>query len=479
MTYLKDRQHYEDRYDRTTVESCRRGERIVNQTFKETEKRLPANELKQRHSGWYLQYSVFYFSLVELPAALRAKDREETIAKWMAHDEDKDLRLAKAQIPSGTYCHSCGRDMRIISKDYMSREGQTDDDILIMLECESCHKRQAVWQDGAVWEGAKIRCDKCGSPVKSVYKAKGKVVTTIMTCTKCGHIKTDSMDLSKDTAVTEKSADPHYELDRKRFVFDNDMVFKCQQKAVHLKRLQNLHAKAADKAEHVDVYEAIKDIKKLKIAQLGGLLAPSLAKRQYNDFKLGEPQMGREVSLDFGCLDADAEREEYQSVKNLKKLIEKLLIDTNWRLMSDGISYRLGHLSGRLRAYESEEDLKKLVEQRIKSGKAPMKLAKAPEPDKKPELDIREAAQVYMDKMTLGSVPAEITLKSGIKKPHSIPVIRAEMNPLLRVFIPMRDGDETVPDFIRNYDFKMGKDDGAIPKVSKDSLGRTNKTFLY
>ncbi len=30
--------------------------------------------------------------------------------------------------------------------------------------------------------------------------------------------------------------------------------------------------------------------------------------------------------------------------------------ETNWRLMSDGISYRLGYLNGRLRAYEGEED---------------------------------------------------------------------------------------------------------------------------
>lgn len=29
--------------------------------------------------------------------------------------------------------------------------------------------------------------------------------------------------------------------------------------------------------------------------------------------------------------------------------------------MSDGVSYRLGYLSGRLRAYEREEDIKQLV----------------------------------------------------------------------------------------------------------------------
>jgi len=53
----------------------------------------------------------------------------------------------------------------------------------------------------------------------------------------------------------------------------------------------------------------------------------------------------------------------------LKKLVDRALSDTNWRLMSDGISYRLGYLNGRLRAYEREDDLKTLVEQNIRSGK--------------------------------------------------------------------------------------------------------------
>jgi hypothetical protein len=49
------------------------------------------------------------------------------------------------------------------------------------------------------------------------------------------------------------------------------------------------------------------------------------------------------------------------SASNLQKLVKKTLIGTNWRLMTQGIDYRLGLLSGRLRAYESEEDLLKLV----------------------------------------------------------------------------------------------------------------------
>ena len=45
----------------------------------------------------------------------------------------------------------------------------------------------------------------------------------------------------------------------------------------------------------------------------------------------------------------------------LQKIIKKNLETTDWRLMSGGIDYRLGLLTGRIRAYESEEDLLKLV----------------------------------------------------------------------------------------------------------------------
>jgi len=475
-TYLRPREHYDKRYDASTVEICRRGERVVNQAFKEMQKKLPAEELQQHRAGWYLQYSIFYFSMVELPAAMRVGEREETIAKWMKQDEEKDQRLANAHIAGGTYCRSCGKDMQVISKDYTRREGHREDDILLMFECEACHKRYAFWEDGTEWEGVRIKCEKCGGDMESAHKTKGKVITTTRTCAKCGNVETDVMDLTKDP-VEKEPIDPYYELDHKRFVFGDDMIFKFQQKARHLERLRELEAGVVERVEHADVYDAVKDIKKLKIAQLSELLTPLLAKKKYTEFKLGEPQLGRKVTLDFSCLDAEADREDYKSKKGLHKLIDKALADTNWRLMSDGVSYRLGYLSGRLKAYESEDDLKKLVEQRIKDGTLTPPKPAAAQPVVPPEhkyegMRMREAALVYMDKMMLGSKQAEITLKSGKKKRTGISYITAEMNPLLRVFIPMRDNDDSVPEFIRSYDFKMGPGDSEIPKVSKDSQGR-------
>lgn len=83
---------------------------------------------------------------------------------------------------------------------------------------------------------------------------------------------------------------------------------------------------------------------------------------------------------------------------------------------------------------------------------------------------MRESVLVYIDKLTLGSVPDGITLKSGQVKPTSLPVLSGEMHPLLRVFIPMRDNDDSLPEFVRNYDFKFG-DCKHIPKVQKDGRG--------
>jgi len=54
--------------------------------------------------------------------------------------------------------------------------------------------------------------------------------------------------------------------------------------------------------------------------------------------------------------------------KSTMKLITSALADTNWQLMSDGVHHRLGYLSGRLRAYESDEELHKLVQKQVKAG---------------------------------------------------------------------------------------------------------------
>jgi hypothetical protein len=116
-----------------------------------------------------------------------------------------------------------------------------------------------------------------------------------------------------------------------------------------------------EREDNKHIYDAIKEMKKPKIAELQTLLSPALEKAGYIEFGLDKPEIGKDVFVGFSCLDGKSDRADYDSRKMLEKLVKKTLEDTNWRLMSDGVSYRLGYLNGRLRAYEREEDLKTLV----------------------------------------------------------------------------------------------------------------------
>lgn len=65
--------------------------------------------------------------------------------------------------------------------------------------------------------------------------------------------------------------------------------------------------------------------------------------------------------MGFSCMDSHSDRGDTKSRRELKKIITSTLQRTNWRLKSDGISYRLGYLSGSIKAYENVEDMMTLV----------------------------------------------------------------------------------------------------------------------
>lgn len=456
--YLKEESYYEDLYDRHTVEECRSNERVVNKTFSEMEKKEEfAEEFKSHLTGWYLQYSQLYFQLVETVAYLRSKGREEAIRIWMEKDEAKDRRIAEARLTKLPYCKACGKDMGAISKDYMPRktEGSAnrEDEILFMLECRPCKKRIALWEDGSEWEGMKTFCPRCRSEMKHSDKKEGDTITTTYDCPSCSHTYQDTLDLGEKYVPEEPEEDPFYELDRRRFCFDGEMQSKYERKFHHLTRVAQLHLDANHREEHKEEYDAVKEIKQLKVIELSTALKPLIEEAGYAEFKLGDPEFGRETSVPFSCLDGKPERAEYDSKKGLQKIISSALEGTNWRLMSEGVSYRLGYLSGRLRAYESEEDMRKLVE-----GKA----KKAPQKEERPvrldhafdfenlSFDLKRGVlKSYFEKMTIGSEPVD----TGEKHKKKQTTTTFHLNPDFGIIIPMREDDPTVPSFVRNFSF--------------------------
>lgn len=427
-TRLQDREQFEESYDKITVELCREREQMVFNVFGEQPTLSP--KASNEETGHYYQYSMFYFQLVESLAGERWQERQEAIGKWIAADEEKDRRLAAARPDVTPYCRSCGEDMEIKLKSYLSRERgsakKDKDDVLFMFRCVPCNTRMALWQDGTEWEGYQPHCEKCNTPVDETDTVKDNVITSTYTCGNCGHNYKNVWVLG---AKTETPSDPHYKLDRRRFCFDAATGKKFLARKAHITHIGELleqggYSAGIDSETVGAVAEAVAAIKTLKIAQVADTLTKAVAKSGYTEFKLGEPQIGREVAVPFSCLDNQPERESYDSRMGLGKLITSTLADTNWRLMSDGVRYRLGYLSGRLRAYENDEELRKLVENQPK-GSTRKKPIATPTPE--PSAPAEPAA------------PARKSSRRG--KQHAIRV-RGVLNPNLLMLIPPREAEQ-------------------------------------
>jgi len=272
----------------------------------------------------------------------------------------------------------CGKTgLRILSKDLMHRGKQNhyDDpeEVLITLECPSCEKRSAFWQDGEPWERLTTRCPKCSSVMQETSKRKDKSIITTYICPTCSHSYKDTLDLRVPKREDEEP-DPNYEKDKARFCLTDE---KGKEYLAARRNVENLKSIVDDMKEREDnkhIYDAIKKLKKPKIAELTGILSPALKKAKYTELSFDKPEISKDVFVDFSCLDSKPDRNDRDSRKLLAKTIETALEDTNWRLASSGISYRLGYLTGRLRAYEREEDIRQLV---IKSRKLSEKKSKS------------------------------------------------------------------------------------------------------
>lgn len=149
--------------------------------------------------------------------------------------------------------------------------------------------------------------------------------------------------------------------DKLRFCYNEEQGKEFLKQKQNVLEMQRIVKDWQEKRDNQETYDAIATIDKVTIPQLSERICPAIEKAGYTEFSLDKPEIGKDVFIGFNCLDSKSGRGDYDSRNALKKTIEKALADTNWRLMSNGISYRLGYLSGRLRAYEREEDLKTLA----------------------------------------------------------------------------------------------------------------------
>lgn len=367
-TYLQDRKHYEDRYDDMTIALCRQKEQLCVDAYHSAKKNLKPltgkDKDKDPEEELLKAVNLHRYFMVEWLAGERWEKREQEIQDMMNADEAKDQQITEARLIAEPTCIHCGKDgLRILSKDLIHRGEHYNyndpEEVLLTLECLACKKRSAYWQDGEPWERLKTKCPKCGTPMNETATRKGKLITTTYNCPKCAHSYKDTLALR--IPKHEKEPGPHYEEDKARFCLSDEKGKEYLDARRNLENLKSLVDDIKEREDNKHIYEAIKEVKKPKIAELTSILAPALKKAEYIELTFGKPEVGKDVFIEFSCLDSKSDREDYDSRKVLAATIKEVLEDTNWRLMSSGINYRLGYLTGRLRAYEREDDIRELV----------------------------------------------------------------------------------------------------------------------
>lgn len=350
--HLKPNDYYNDLYDRFTVEKCRRIEKgLVKVEYKPKSKDKKKSKKKELKVITNLAPIPLYFIKGE-----QYLEKAETIRKWMARDGALDEKLENTPVPQNILCLSCNSEMEVTMKDLQTEMNQKTERVLFFFNCPKCKKRRLIYDNGEEWKPSPVLCPKCQSEMNRENKKKGRKITTIYSCVACDYKEKDILDL--DEKPKPEKIDLNFEKDRKRFCLSSTEGQEYISQKERLNQVQNI---LLEGEEHERNKELLVKIKKLNIAELRKFLIPKLKKEDYIKLDFSKPEIRGDVMIEFTVQDNKTDRDKYDSRIQLQRLFKKKLANTNWRLMSDGVFYKLGILSGRLRGYEDIKDLLNLA----------------------------------------------------------------------------------------------------------------------
>lgn len=359
--YLKPKQYYIDRYDLGTIKECLHYYQGLYRELPKVSKSIKDESVSDDEikKDWIKMMNMVIVSI----KAESFKHKEETINTWMEKDRIKQEKFDNAE-PLEIYCDNCNVLMEEMHKSLKDSD-ENNLQVLFMYNCPKCNKRKAFYDDGKPYESKPTLCEKCGSEIDVSIKINDKKDTTTWTykCTGCDYKKVEIDDHKKWKKDQDEKETKDKELltkFRKDFVFSEEEGKEVLFGFEKMKNISEEVKKMKDK-EKDPAYQKALNIKKLKVVEVNKLLKEHMEKNGYINLQFEKPDMGRFVAVPFTVQDEKSDREEYNSKTQLRKLIDKTLEPTNWRLMSDGIIYRAGYLNGRFRCYETENDLFELL----------------------------------------------------------------------------------------------------------------------
>ncbi|MDQ3098278.1 MAG: hypothetical protein M3Q44_00845 [bacterium] len=360
MSYLHDEQDYIDRYDLHTIEECLDYYKAVRKGFEEHRDK---DEFKKYTKKSFTQEVQKVLNLMtNTLMGEQYRNKAKTIQEWMDRDRKEQEKYDNATPPPAVPCKECNAPIKVANKDLL-HSYEEHAQVLFMFRCTKCNKGQAFYEDGTEWIYDPPKCPKCSAPLKSDHKDVNEVMTTTWSCTKCSYTKEDVYDFKKSRLEREKE-----EAKDKKLLADYREIFclpeKEGQEYIELREAMEVGHEVYEEElrKYADpVYEVATQLKKLNINELEKLLTEILEKNKFIKLSFEKPEMGLQVIVPFTVQDADSSRKDNISISDLKKLLKDTLEATNWRLMSDGVNYRLGFVFGRLKGYEGEEAMLELA----------------------------------------------------------------------------------------------------------------------
>ena len=357
--HLKDEQYYINLYDLLTIKDCLQTINFYSKPVKATsllEKKMSPQQVKKAKI-LVLNIAIYY------KKGERYRNKASTIREWMDKDKQKDEFVEGTSEPTNILCSHCGYKMKSTDKDLYDLDDNKMH-VLFFFECPSCKKRKGIFENGEAYKSGLNNCPQCRREMNTTYKKKGNVVTRIRKCTVCKFSETEVDDYDAQDAEWNKKKQADKELlEEYRASFcltekeGQEYIVSADQTLRFMDGLKEREVKEADSN-----YQKAMQLKKLGVVELEKLLSDVLEKEKYIKFSLDKPEIGKHVIVPFTVQDADSSRSDKEHVYNLQKLVKKTLEGTNWRLMSDGAYYRLGYVYGRLKGFELEEDLMKLIQ---------------------------------------------------------------------------------------------------------------------
>ncbi len=297
MKYSKDKSYYSALYDHFTIEECKRIEKTCHKDKSETNRMV--------------KDLLFYFTKGE-----RYLEKNKTIDKWMMRDKQKDEKLENADPPSQIYC-ACNTLMDFHFKELHS-ELDKEDRVLFFYRCPNCHKGRMLFENG------------------KEYKPKHS------------HKDNNELDLDIKENKQDKANNKNFDRDRKKYCLSDEKGQKYSSEKFNLEKLKYF---IEEQEKNKKLVRQTKQIKIMNVIELEKFLSKRLAKEGYIKFQISKPEIDKDVIIVFATCDK-SKRCGTNSRSQLKKHIGEALVSTNWHLMSDGIDYRLGILTGRLKGEE-------------------------------------------------------------------------------------------------------------------------------